>query len=202
MVRLAYPAIKEQRTFCIDMPNGINFALDYPFCCIILTCLYLPGKLTNVSLPGLLCFFWSLQHVVPWIRYTVKPRHGLALAKEMFTLGMKQPSVLHCSLSLVAPSPVLAFKWLCNASSCLDRLSAALLGLLTKGVVSQGWIGCPSQGPTGALPRWQASTSPVTSLCRCSIFYTKHYRVWWPAAHLLHGCTAGLTYSQMHAVKL
>ena len=53
-VRLAYPAIQEQRTLCIDMPNRINFALDYPFCCLILTCLYLPGKTTPAFLPVLL----------------------------------------------------------------------------------------------------------------------------------------------------
>ncbi|KAK9821505.1 hypothetical protein WJX74_004530 [Apatococcus lobatus] len=43
MVRLAYPAINDQRIFCFDMPNRVNFGLDYPFCCIVLTCLYLPG---------------------------------------------------------------------------------------------------------------------------------------------------------------
>ncbi|KAK9865648.1 hypothetical protein WJX84_005995 [Apatococcus fuscideae] len=43
LVRLAYPAISEQRIFCFDMPNRLNFGLDYPVCCLLLTALYLPG---------------------------------------------------------------------------------------------------------------------------------------------------------------
>ncbi len=45
LVRLAYPAISEQRIFCFDMPNRLNFGLDYPVCCLLLTALYLPGEL-------------------------------------------------------------------------------------------------------------------------------------------------------------
>ena len=44
MVRLAYPAISQQRTFCVEMPNALNFGVDYPLCCLLLTFLYLPGK--------------------------------------------------------------------------------------------------------------------------------------------------------------
>ncbi|CAG9465252.1 unnamed protein product [Pedinophyceae sp. YPF-701] len=43
LLYLAYPTIKEQRPYSLDMPNAFNFAFDYPTWCLITAGLYLPG---------------------------------------------------------------------------------------------------------------------------------------------------------------